>query len=795
MRLAYVTAHYPPDFTSGATLQVERLAHRAAALGHDVEVFAGAISRGLDDGAVATDDVGGVAVHWIGTADRVEQGIDGNWDNPSAASEAARWLRRFQPDVVHVHTLQTLGVGVVDAALALGCRVIVTMHDMWWWCPRLFLIDRSMQPCSMVTDAGSCACSGTTDWRRDRARRLRGTLAQVDEILTPSSSLRDLVVANGVAPDRVHVDANDVAIDLMPRETPTADSGPVRFLYVGGDSDLKGAGVLCRAAHRLAARPGWELSAHGLSEQRSLPPAAHGLPMFEPERLAAVLADHDVMIIPSIARESFSIAAREGLIAGLPVITSDCLGPEEVIVDGENGLVVPTADDAALAAAMASLIDDSPRLERLRAGVAANPPRLLSTAEHVDFLIDRYVAAPVARERRTWNVAFVVGADGAIARYRVHHPRQALELHGASTRVVHYLDPALDRVGDDMDAVVLQRVPATSELISLIRQWRERGLLVVFDVDDFIVDPTRIGDIPGIDRLSASDRDHYLDGLHRYRTTLEHCDGVIVPTVGLARSISRVSDVPTAVVANGIGLVELDLAAAALDNRTESGVRLAYFSGSDSHQADLDLIADPVAAVLRARPEVQLLIVGGLTPSAAFSDMADRVHQRGFQPWDQLYRQLAAVDVNLAPLVLPSEFNEAKSAIKWLEAAAVGVVTAASPSGPFHDAIDHERTGVLCATPDEWCEQLVALVDDPVRRRRLGRRARRQVEMAHGPHVTAHAYLAALDDLMDRRAERRSDWPDRAPDERAPSAPALAPYRLGDGARVGGWRSWLRRRR
>ena len=63
-----------------------------------------------------------------------------------------------------------------------------------------------------------------------------------------------------------------------------------------------------------------------------------------------MLSASDVLVIPSIARESFSIAAREALLAGAAVITSDCLGPEEVVRHGENGFVVPTGDAAALAA-------------------------------------------------------------------------------------------------------------------------------------------------------------------------------------------------------------------------------------------------------------------------------------------------------------------------------------------------------------------------------------------------------------------------------------------------------------
>ena len=56
---------------------------------------------------------------------------------------------------------------------------------------------------------------------------------------------------------------------------------------------------------------------------------------------------------------------------------------------------------------------------------------------------------------------------------------------------------------------------------------------------------------------------------------------------------------------------------------------------------------------------------------------------------------LRDLDVNLAPLAPDSRFNEAKSAIKWLEAALVETPTIASPSGPFREAIEDGRTGSM----------------------------------------------------------------------------------------------------
>lgn len=803
MRIAYVTAHYPPDLTSGATLQVERLARRAAEIGHHVEVFSGAIAQGLADGEMRTEHADDVTVHWIGTADRVEQGDDRNWHNPGAGAATAAWLATFRPDVVHMHTLQTLGVDVVEAAVASGARTVLTMHDLWWWCARLFLVDTALQPCPLVTDVGTCACARTADWRGERAARLRPLLDLVDDILVPSVALREVVIANGLDPERVTVDGNDLgAADLADtRRAADAAAGAevttaVRFLYIGGASPLKGADVVVDAVRQLTATggaDGWRVHAYGLDSGVTLPDHCRRHEPFPPERLAEVLAGADVLLVASIARESFSIAAREALAAGLAVITSDCLGPEEVVRDGHNGLVVPTGDPVALAHAMRTLVDDRQLLATLRATARAEPVEVRTTAQHVDALVERYGApAPPRHERGALDVLFVVGADGAIARYRVHHPREALALHGATTAIVHYLDPALARAAEKADVVVLQRVPATLDILRQIEALRERGALVLFDTDDLIFDPDLAGEIPTLAARPATERDHYLDGVRRYRTTLDACDGAIVATSALAEHVVATTGLPAAVVANGVGLVEMRLAERSRTRfrRVQVGdvdrVRVAYFSGSDSHQPDLAMVSGSLAATLARHPDVEVLIVGPLDPDPALAPFGDRVHHLPAQPWQRLTELLGSVDINLAPLVLPSRFNEAKSAVKWLEAALVEVPTIASASPAFTETIEHGRTGLLCGASEDWESAIEALVGDPALRRRMGAAARRAVELRHGPHVTARTYAAAIEslrqhrDVGDRHLERRPTDHAVAPDERAPSVPPLDPYVVDD---------------
>lgn len=77
---------------------------------------------------------------------------------------------------------------------------------------------------------------------------------------------------------------------------------------------------------------------------------------FAPD-IGAVLADADVALVLS-HRESFSLACLEASGCGLPVIATRCGGPEEIVADGETGLLCPVGDVPAIADAMARLLAD-----------------------------------------------------------------------------------------------------------------------------------------------------------------------------------------------------------------------------------------------------------------------------------------------------------------------------------------------------------------------------------------------------------------------------------------------------
>jgi glycosyltransferase involved in cell wall biosynthesis len=96
----------------------------------------------------------------------------------------------------------------------------------------------------------------------------------------------------------------------------------------------------------------------------------------------------DVLVLPSAQPEPFGGVVMEAMAMGVPVIATAVGGSVEQVAEGQTGLLVPPADPAALAAAIARLMDD-PSLRRRMAD--AGPARI---REHFDLgqMVSRLVA-------------------------------------------------------------------------------------------------------------------------------------------------------------------------------------------------------------------------------------------------------------------------------------------------------------------------------------------------------------------------------------------------------------------
>lgn len=119
----------------------------------------------------------------------------------------------------------------------------------------------------------------------------------------------------------------------------------------------------------------------GLTDRISLPGRVESTPEF--------YAGLDVFVVPSVEAEGLPTTILEAMATGLPVIATDIGGATEVIKDEATGLIVPSRDTAALAAAIRRLVSSPEEAERMgRAGLSVVADRF-STSRMTQTIVEK----------------------------------------------------------------------------------------------------------------------------------------------------------------------------------------------------------------------------------------------------------------------------------------------------------------------------------------------------------------------------------------------------------------------
>jgi glycosyltransferase involved in cell wall biosynthesis len=145
-------------------------------------------------------------------------------------------------------------------------------------------------------------------------------------------------------------------------------------LFIGGLVEIKAPDVFAAA---MAGIDGWQGIVVGDGPMRGRLAAAGTVtlyPAVPPAEVPEWITAADVVVVPSRG-EGLGLAAVEALACGRPVVASKVGGLPEIVTDGENGLLVPPDDPAALRVAIERLADDP-----LRKGLGAAGPA--SVAAH-----------------------------------------------------------------------------------------------------------------------------------------------------------------------------------------------------------------------------------------------------------------------------------------------------------------------------------------------------------------------------------------------------------------------------
>ncbi|MBB2202701.1 glycosyltransferase [Gluconacetobacter tumulisoli] len=379
--------------------------------------------------------------------------------------------------------------------------------------------------------------------------------------------------------------------------------------------------------------------------------------------------------------------------------------------------------------------------------------------------------APAPRKRPIRHVLFVSGepeTPGTL--YRVARNAAACRTAGFDARCRDCAAVGPDDV-NWADLIVLWRVEFSGHVDTLLALARARGTVLAFDADDIVFEPSlaRTDLIDGI-RTGYAPVARIERMFTDMQRTLRACDVGVAPTEALATRMRPFAPL-TFVWPNTYDAETLRRSRQAVRRRAaclpDGLVRIGYATGSRTHQRDFRQALPGLLRVLERRPAVRLVLfreAGGGRPlllTDEFPELrphAARIEWRDMVPLEALPGELARLDISIAPLEIGNPFCEAKSELKFFEAALAGVCSVVSPTAPFRDAVRHGVTGLLADGTAEWEDALLALVDDRALRHRMARDAFHTVLWDYGPYRQAALLAPAIAGLAgDAEAARAGE--------------------------------------
>ena len=382
MRIALFTNNYLP-FCGGVTISVETLRQGLEAAGHEAWVFGPRLAGAQDPSTriVRYPSIPATTYPEFALAVPYSRRI-------------ARTFTGLDFDVVHAHHPFLLGPAARRLARRTRRPLVFTYHTRYEKYAHYVPL-----PLGLVQSAA--------------IRLSAGFAARADAVLAPSTVVRDELHARGV---RTPIAVVPTGIDLARfrpgdraaarRRLGVAD-GDALVLYVGRLDREKSVERVLVAFERIAstvASARLLLVGHGTEAERlrrlasglSVTPRIRFLGLRPHDELAECYQAADVFLFAS-ETETQGLVLAEAASCGLPAVAVDAPGCDEVVRDGETGILTKS-DPAALAEAAIGLLLDPER----RRGMARRAREVAEREFDVRLQIDRTLAVyldAIARSR------------------------------------------------------------------------------------------------------------------------------------------------------------------------------------------------------------------------------------------------------------------------------------------------------------------------------------------------------------------------------------------------------------
>lgn len=338
--------------------------------------------------------------------------------------------------------------------------------------------------------------------------------------------------------------------------------------------------------------------------------------------------------------------------------------------------------------------------------------------------------------------------SGGCGFYRMRAPAEELRLLGVDVEIAEGVDATalkypdgmvqVKEVKTDADLIVLQR-PLDNSMTAIIEQAKKQGIATIVEIDDdFSSVHTK-----NIAHSSMEDKAHM--GNHWVEKACAAADHVTISTQALAKYArhNRYS-----VLRNNVPVSIFDV------NMPKSDAgwpRIGWTGSVQTHPDDLQVTKGAVGQVLKDNGLPFTVIGDGAKVATNLGlHSSTSLYATGWVDIGMYYEYLYSfLDIGIVPLEL-SPFNQAKSALKGLEYAALGIPFVASPTREY-ERLELYGVGKTAKSAGEWRKHLQRMIDRTSETERIAKENRDRIEAEHTYRVNAPQWIEAWEKAIDYR--------------------------------------------
>lgn len=396
MRILILTDRYPPYYEGAYELNCQQVANGLTARGHEIVVLTS--TYGVSGPVVEENGIRRL-LHSIEPVyrgrvhRRMKQGLEA-LQRIANYRITRRVAQEVRPDLVFIWHMLAVSVMPVLAVQDLGLPTVYRIGSHWL--PKL-------------REEYVLESSALKRWYRSALMGFRGFGEVVlGPAIMVSPTLRENHAKAGFDVSQAVVIPSGIPAAWVAGEPAAIPSnGAHAVLYVGRIEKEKGVEVALEAVAHLRnnsapvvvhldligrGRQDYVDQVQALITRQRLEGQISLLGSMPRENLLARYRAYAALIFTSLHLEGLPMTLIEAMAQGVAVIASDIVGPRDIIVNGENGILVPPGDARVLAEALERVLGDP--AQRLRLGQAA----IATVRQHhlFDQMLDSYEAVLAA---------------------------------------------------------------------------------------------------------------------------------------------------------------------------------------------------------------------------------------------------------------------------------------------------------------------------------------------------------------------------------------------------------------